>query len=306
MVEIEEIGEDALVRLVDVHNTVWPQDADTVEAYVDWRRQAEDMVWLVASRAKVDVGAGVGIHGWHSPEGVGRLGVHVLAEARGYGIGSALLASLGDWLQARGCREAMAQVAEEDDASLAWAVHRGFAEVGRNPVLALDLATAEMPDVPALTGIEIVAWSERPELARGLYDVYLEAAPDIPGEEEVASPAFEDWLEKDMQGEGDRPEATFVALAGGEVVGYGKLVIPAEGDTAWHDLIGVRRAWRGRGIAGALKREQIRWAKSRGYRWLKTANEERNEPVRRLNLRHGYRQEPGFVTVRGSLTGARR
>ena len=30
---------------------------------------------------------------------------------------------------------------------------------------------------------------------------------------------FEDWLAHDMQGSGDRPEATFVALADDEVVG---------------------------------------------------------------------------------------
>jgi hypothetical protein len=34
---------------------------------------------------------------------------------------------------------------------------------------------------------------------------------------------------------------------------------------------------------------------------LQTANEERNEPVRRLNQRHGYQLEPGFVTVRGAI-----
>ena len=299
--EIEEIGEAELERLVDVRNAVWPDDPSSTAQYVDWRRQAEDMIWVIARSGGVDVGMGEGIHGWHSPDGVGRLGAYVLTEARGEGVGSALLGRVGDWLRSRGCSEATAELAEDDEASFEWAVRRGFVEVGRNPILALDLATAELPELPPPPGVEIVAWSERPELARGLYEVYLEAAPDVPGEEEVATPSFDDWLANDMQGVSDKPEATFVALVDGEVVGYGKLAIPPEGDVAWHDLIGVRRAWRGRGIAGGLKREQIRWAKSHGYRSLKTSNEERNEPVRRLNLRHGYRQEPGFVTVRGPL-----
>jgi GNAT superfamily N-acetyltransferase len=259
------------------------------------------MVWLVASSGGAAVGAGEGIHGWHAPDGVGRMGIFVLPGARREGVGSTLLESLGAWLSARGCREATGIVAEQDDESLAWSTRRGFVEVGRNPILSLDLASAEIADVPPPQGVTIVAWSERPELARGLYDVYLEAAPDVPGEEEVEPSPFEDWLRNDMQGASDRAEATFVAVADGAVVGYGKLAIPSAGDVAWHDLIGVRRSWRGRGIAGALKREQIRWAKSHGYRWLKTANEKRNEPVRRLNFRHGYRQEPGFVTVRGLL-----
>jgi RimJ/RimL family protein N-acetyltransferase len=55
------------------------------------------------------------------------------------------------------------------------------------------------------------------------------------------------------------------------------------------------------GVAGALKRAEIAWAKQSGYRRLHTFNGERNEPIRRLNERHGYKLEPGFVTVRGSI-----
>ena len=150
--------------------------------------------------------------------------------------------------------------------------------------------------------VEIVPWADHPELTRGLYEVYLEAAPDIPGEDEAELPAFEQWLANDMQGAGDRPEATFIAVEQGTVAGYAKLSIASGGgDVAWHDLTGVRRAWRGRGIAGALKRAEIAWAKANGFRRLVTQNEERNEPVRRLNERHGYVLEPGTVTVRGRI-----
>ncbi|HZO50054.1 MAG TPA: hypothetical protein VFB26_07910 [Gaiellaceae bacterium] len=38
------------------------------------------------------------------------------------------------------------------------------------------------------------------------------------------------------------------------------------------------RAWRGRGIAGALERAQIAWAAAQGFRWLKTANESETSP----------------------------
>jgi RimJ/RimL family protein N-acetyltransferase len=71
-----------------------------------------------------------------------------------------------------------------------------------------------------------------------------------------------------------------------------------------HDLTAVRRTWRGRGIAAALKRTQIAWAKNAGYERLETQNEVRNEPIRRLNERHGYRIEPGEVTVAGPLVGS--
>jgi GNAT superfamily N-acetyltransferase len=114
--------------------------------------------------------------------------------------------------------------------------------------------------------------------------------------------SFEQWLAMDMQGAGDRPEATFVALAGDEVVAYAKLALSrARPAIAIHDITGVKRAWRGRGIAGALKAAEIAWAKANGIERLETQNEERNEPIRRLNQRHGYVVEPGSVTVRGAL-----
>ena len=70
---------------------------------------------------------------------------------------------------------------------------------------------------------------------------------------------YEEWLSKDMQGAGDRPEATFVALADGEVAGYAKLSLSrARPDGRDHDMTGVRRALRGRGIARALKRPRSR------------------------------------------------
>lgn len=300
--EIVEIGENELAQLVAVRNAVWPHDPESAASYVDWRRQADDMLWLLARRNGEVVGAGVGIVGWHSPPGVGRATVLVLPSARGAGAGSAIGARLASWLRERGCPEATGGVSETDPASIAWAERCGFVEVGRNSILALNLAEIDAPGVNPPAGVEIVTLAERPELALPMYEVGCEAVQDIPGEEEAEIPPFEHWLANDMQGSSDRPEATFVALLDGEVVGWAKLSIPpGAGDIAWHDLTAVRRTARGRGIAGCLKRVEIAWAKENGFQSLKTFNEERNEPIRRLNERHGYRVEPGFITVRGPV-----
>jgi GNAT superfamily N-acetyltransferase len=75
---------------------------------------------------------------------------------------------------------------------------------------------------------------------------------------------------------------------------------------ARHQLTGVRRAWRKRGIAGAIKRRQIALAQEHGFARLMTENEMRNEPIRRLNAQLGYQPAPGLVLLRGpaSTTGA--
>jgi hypothetical protein len=100
---------------------------------------------------------------------------------------------------------------------------------------AYSLAAVIGPIVEPPDGVEITTWAERPELARGMYEVLLEAAPDIPGSEDEATEPFEHWLAHDMQaGPGDRPEATFIALAGEEVVGYAKFSLTAAQPTTAH------------------------------------------------------------------------
>ncbi|MGH3019623.1 MAG: GNAT family N-acetyltransferase [Gaiellaceae bacterium] len=227
--------------------------------------------------------------------------VAVLPEERGAGVGSALVAGLAGWVGRTGLEAVEGYVAEDDAESLAWAGRRGFAEVSRDSWLALDLRPLEPPPADPPAGVDIVTLAARPELLRGVYEVAGEAYPDIPGHEgEMES--FDDWVALDMSGPNDDPEGIFVALAGADVVGYSKFHLPqARPGVAVHDITGVRRAWRGRGIAGALKRAQIAWAKERGYERLETWNETRNTPIRKLNERLGYRLAPGRVLVRGPL-----
>jgi len=299
--EVREIHEDELARWVAVVKAA-TNEADTADGYLDWKRQARETVWLLASEGKDDLGAAIGIGGWHSPEGVARGEVAVLRESRGAGVGSALLDSLSTWARELGYTDLMGPVKETDDVSLAWAARRGFAEIGRNSLLALDLTRTARPSVDAPDGIEIASWAERPGVEAGMYAVAREAYPDVPGEEDAELASFDEWLAMDMQGAGDRPEATFVALSDGEVVAYAKLSLSrARPTVAMHDMTGVRRDWRERGIARALKAAEIAWALDNGYERLETQNEERNEPIRKLNERYGYVVEPGSVTVRGPI-----
>jgi len=304
MIEIREIGAGELERWLAVATRVRPDRAGSVADYVDWRRQAEDMAWFVASKSGEDAGAALAYVGWHSAPGTGTGEAFVLPEYRGTGIGSALYRELASWVQERGCVTLETTVAEDDEVSLAWVDRRGFREIGRNSLLVLDLTAIDAPAVDPPEGVEIVTWAERPDLAPGLYEVACEAYGDVPGEEGNPMDPFEAWLSKDMQGESDRPDATFVALVDGEVVAYAKLSLSnSDSKAAFHDMTGVRRAYRGRGIAGALKRAEIAWAKEAGYETLQTNNEVRNEPIRRLNERHGYVVKPGLVVLHDSLAG---
>jgi GNAT superfamily N-acetyltransferase len=302
MLRIREIAEDELNELVEVAHEAQPREHAAVSSFVDWRNQAAEMVWLLAERNGGTVGAAYALTGWHTPPQRAIGAAFVAPAQRGAGVGGALVEKLEGWAAARAVTELEGPVSEDDEASLAWTAARGYTEVGRNSRLVLDLTQVDAPEQRPPEGIEIVTWAERPELARGIWEVAREATPDIPGEEEDDIGTLEEWLARDMQGANDDPRAVFVALAGDEVVGYAKLSLLAESpERAYHDLTGVRRSARGRGVAGALKRTQIAWAKANGYATLETSNEVRNEPIRRLNDRHGYVLEPGVAIVRRQL-----
>ena len=121
----------------------------------------------------------------------------------------------------------------------------------------------------------------------------LEALEDIPGTTDT--PDFELWRSIEIDRPTRIPELLFIALADDEPVGYATM--DDFGRHGHHGLTAVKRSWRRRGIATALKRAQIAAAKQRGSERLVTGSEERNTPMRNLNAKLGYKPEPGLSTV---------
>jgi GNAT superfamily N-acetyltransferase len=286
---------------LDVYNVVWAHEKVTLADVHSYKASLADHLDLLAQLEGLPVGSAVAAIQPQQPDRVFAL-VTVLAEHRRLGVATAIYEAISAWARERDLDSIEVPVLDNDPESLAFAERRGFVEERREKGVVLELAEIEPPPVEPPDGVEIVTWAERPELARGMYEVALEAYPDIPGFEDDKIELFEDWLAHDMQGSGDKPEATFVALADDEVVGYAKFSLTAaQPTTAHHDLTGVKRAWRGRGVARALKATQIGWAKASGYRELRTRNDERNAPIRRLNERFGYEPGIGRIHLRGPL-----
>jgi GNAT superfamily N-acetyltransferase len=290
--------QDELTSL-EVYNTVWPHDAVTIDAVHSFRDSAQDYIDYLVREDGAILGSGVGaIFGYRARRVVAL--ITVLAGQRRRGAGTALYEAISMWASERGLRELEVAVAGNDPESLAFAQRRGFTEERREVGLVLSLAGLSPAEVQPPSGIEIVTWAQRPELARGMYEVDFETHSDIPGFEDVTVEPFEDWMAHNMQRPADSPEATFIALAGEEVVGFAKLSLTAPA-AAGHAITAVKRAWRGRGIARALKATEINWALANGYTELHTSNEERNTPIKRLNARLGYRPGIGRIHLVGPI-----
>lgn len=283
---------DELTSL-NIYNAVWPNDAVTVDAVHSFRDSARDYVDYLLRDDGAVVGSGVGAIFTSRPHRAVTL-ICVLPAHRGRGAGTALYEALSLWASERGARELEASVTNGDPESLSYARRRDFVEERRQVNLVLNLAGTSPSPVEPPAGIDIVTWAQRPELARGMYEVDRETRPDIPGFEDVNAEPFEEWMAHLMQRPTDSPEATFIALAGEEVVGFAKLSLTAP-TAAGNSMTAVKRAWRGRGIARALKATEINWALANGYTELRTSNEERNAAINCLNARLGYR--PADTTI---------
>ena len=302
VIEISPYADEAdEQRGLDVYNAIWPEDRIGLVEARSYRAGQVDNVDLLARIDGVVGGAALGSIQPQRPRLVAAF-VSVLPEVRRRGVGTALYAAISIWARDRGLDTIEAIVHDDDPESLGFARRRGFTEHSHEKGVSLNLTRIEPPKVEPPAGVEITTWAERPEFARGMYEVLLEAAPDIPGGEDETIEPYEHWMEHDMQAPGDRPDATFVAVAGDEVIGFAKFSLTAEQTTtAHHDLTGVKRAWRGRGVARALKATQIVWAKANGYEELRTRNDERNAPIRHLNEELGYRPTVGRRYLKGPL-----
>jgi GNAT superfamily N-acetyltransferase len=163
--------------------------------------------------------------------------------------------------------------------------------VRRYVISELDVAAAPDPDPPAF---DLVTFAERPDLADALYALAQIAHADQPGRRE--SRVSESWYEWGLRA--NPPESYFIALdADDRVLGYGYL---ERDDEQWKNgFMAVAPDARGRGIAGAIKRAQIAWAKANGVPTLRTANEVRLEGMLALNRRFGYRRLYDEIVLRG-------
>jgi GNAT superfamily N-acetyltransferase len=306
-VRISEVGPADLPRWIELHRAILPQPPSPIEPRADAEAIAEYMLAnprQLRLLAEVDGRpAGLGRTS-SSPNARARGGVYafvaVAEEHRGRGVGTRLYRAVSEWAERAGASALVLQLFESEEAGLSWAARRGFTEIAHELRLALDLESAAVPTAEPPPGVELTTLAERPELLRGVYDLALETEPDVPGAEAIELPPFEEWRRSEFGWALRHPEAVFVATTPEEVVGSATLDL-RDGGLAVHYSTSVRRSWRGRGLARALKAAQIAWAREAGYVRLETRNDSRNTSILRLNESFGYTEMQTVLTLRGPL-----
>jgi RimJ/RimL family protein N-acetyltransferase len=198
------------------------------------------------------------------------------------GVGTALLRSCVAHVGTLGVADVLTNVDGRDEGSIAFARRFGFEEVDREVEQVKVLGDEPPPDFPP--GVEAVTIAERPDLLREAYELAVQAYADM-ATPWPATITLAEWLGT----EATDPAGSFVALAGGEVVGYSGLLRDADDASRAEDgLTAVRLDWRRRGLATALKRAELAWAAANGIREVYTWTQQGNEGMRRVNELLGY------------------
>ncbi len=137
---------------------------------------------------------------------------------------------------------------------------------------------------------------------RKLFDLEVTVSADIPSIGEKHYLPFETWRVMRLEAPTFDPDGWFVALDGDYYVGQSQGSINTEGTPVQFvtGVTSVRREYRRRGIATALKVHAIGYAKAHGVGEIFTTNDSQN-PMYQLNLALGFQPQPSWVRVEKSL-----
>ena len=240
--------------------------------------------------------AGCGIGGLSSFGEKAFIMARVLPEYRRRGVGGELVRALAEHGRALGRSGVNSFVEWHDEPSIRFAEKLGLTEVDYQLEQVRVIGNEPKPELPA--GIEVAAVGDRrAELLDEAWPVAEQGFDDMPLPGSVTHPRAT-WL----RDEATRPEGSFVAFDGSELVGYAGMSEHANGDaTAEHGLTVVRRDRRRRGIARALKQSQLHWASSSGVVELVTWTQKGNEAMQALNASLGYVTRSRALTMQGPL-----
>ena len=289
-IEVRRAESDAdLEAWIHVRRTLFPNEsAGTVEQQRE--RETPDRLLLVAELDGELAGSGLADRSSNLERAF--IVPRVLPAMRRRGVGTALLRALVSHALRMEVPGVSSLVDGNDAGAMAFAGHFGFEEVDRQVEQVRSIEGTEAAVSPLPDGVDVVTIEERPELLERSYELALQGYEDMVLPWTVVVP-IEEWLRE----EATFPGGSLVALADGDIVGFSGLMRHDSEGVAEDGLTVVRRDWRRRGLARALKEREIEWAAANGLQEIVTWTQRGNDGMRAVNEQLGYVYRDVSVTV---------
>ena len=312
-VEPDDFAAIAMIRTLESDG--YPTSVDDL-AHAAARRPREDRYYRYHAWMAERIGT-------HEPVGTAWLGEEELAprsdllffdirvppDLQGQGIGKALYDVILAEARRHGVRYLQTKVWSALERAKRFVAERGFAETWRRIDSELDVAAfdfapyVQLEPQLAANGLRIHTFAdiehEADCLAR-LHELDTRLWADIPYGDTVNRPGIEQYRQELVDNPDFLPEGCFVAVdQAGEYVGYSYLT---RGETSYNtEMTGVLPAYRGRGVALALKLRGIAYACACGVATLETQNDAVNDAMLGLNRKLGFRQIGATIRYRREL-----
>jgi GNAT superfamily N-acetyltransferase len=234
-------------------------------------------------------------------------------EYQGRGVGSRMYDKMLDELRTLNATVAWTFIKEDMDRPFAFAEKRGFVEKKRAWESRLNLSEFDPGQFQTYankisrSGIKISTLPEEEkardsEALREAYELAQDCWADVPLPVPYTKVSFEQWETRDLNNPDLIRDAYFIASDGQRYAGYSCLWRSENEPTALYQaMTGVRRKFRGRGLAIALKLSVIDYARRHGYEVIKTWNDSSNAPMLGINVRLGFKRQVGWITMEKSL-----
>ena len=308
--EIRAFKEADYEGIVTIDNAVYPDYVDTVD---EWRYNDEHL----------DPRCHLERHVVEGPEGLvafasaghaaysydpKRLWVdfQVLTDHRGQGHGATLWQHLLRSIERFEPNKLTASAREDYASGRRFLEQRGFVETMREWENHLD-AQAYDPTPFAghvervvESGIRLASLTELegddPDCYEKLYETSDAIGADVPSPDEHTKSDKATWIKKLKTNPNRMPDGFVVAVDGDRYVGVSTLwASQGEPLNVYTGLTGVRREYRRRGIALAMKLKALDYAKKNGHRTVKTWNATGNEGMLAINEALGFKKQPAWI-----------
>jgi ribosomal protein S18 acetylase RimI-like enzyme len=228
---------------------------------------------------------------------------------RNQGIGTQLWQDLLTYLRAQGADALLAEVQEGDPLHYRFAETRGITPRTHQLRATLDLTHFDEHKFDGFTtrvealGIRLTAFADvaqREENIRKLYDINGVAALDDPASD-GAYINYENYKKVIFGASWFQPEGQMIALDGDKFVGLSAISYNAAEQIGYIMITGVDAAYRNRKIMQALTLRAINYARAKGATRVVTNVEAINAPMRAINQKFGFVEEPGKYEMERNL-----
>lgn len=227
----------------------------------------------------------------------------------GRGIGKALYANLWNELSPQSPTYIKSEWREDMARAVRFFKERGFAEVARYYESRIVLTGFDFTpftedfDKPRAHGIVFHTLRELkasdPDVDHKIWRTSMELAVDVPSDVPHTELPFEEFQSIVMNKPGLDPDGFIVAVdeRTGEYAGLSHIWRRQSDNDLDTGLTGVKRNYRRRGIAIAMKLMILRWAIQNGFHALRTENDVTNRPMLSINERLGFQKIPPWLEL---------